>query len=95
MLVENGASVNVYDPIAMQNFKKEFLNINYFNNWKDCVLNTHVCVILVEWNEFRGIDLKELKKLLIQPCLVDAKNIFSIDKLKAENFSFENIGRNL
>ena len=79
----------------MENFKKEFLNISYFNSWKDCVLNTHVCVILTEWNEFRGIDIKELKKLLIQPCLVDAKNIFSINKLKAENFLFENIGRNL
>ena len=95
LLIENGASVNAYDPIAVQNFKKEHLNINYFNNWRDCVKNTHVCVILVEWNEFRGIDLKELKKLLKQPCLVDAKNIFSINKLKAENISFENIGRNL
>ena len=95
LLVDNGANVNVYDPVAMENFKKEFLNISYFNSWKDCVLNTHVCVILTEWNEFRGIDIKELKKLLIQPCLVDAKNIFSIDKLKAENFLFKNIGRNL
>ena len=95
MLVENGASVNVYDPVAMENFKKEFPNINYFKSWKDCVLNTDICVILTDWNEFRGIDLKELKKLLIEPCLVDARNIFSIDKLKAENFLFENVGRNL
>ena len=86
LLVENGASVNVYDPVAMDNFKKEFPNINYFSSWKDCVLNTDICVILTDWNEFRGIDLKELKKLLIEPCLVDARNIFSIDKLKAENF---------
>ena len=70
----------------MENFKKEFLNINYFTIMERCVLNTHICVVLTEWNEFRGINLKELKKLLKQPCLVDAKNIFSIDKLKAENF---------
>ena len=95
LLVENGASVNVYDPVAMDNFKKEFPNINYFSSWKDCVLNTDICIILTDWNEFRGIDLKELKKLLIEPCLVDARNIFSIDKLKAENYLFENVGRNL
>ena len=41
------------------------------------------------------LTLKELKKLLKQPRLVDAKNIFSIDKLKIENFLFENVGRNL
>tara|TARA_Y100000816_G_scaffold50844_1_gene32429 strand:+ start:1232 stop:2539 length:1308 start_codon:yes stop_codon:yes gene_type:complete len=95
LLIENGANVNVYDPIAMLNFKKEHLNINYFNNWRDCVYRTDVCAVLVEWNEFRGIDLKELKKLLKQPRIVDAKNIFSIEKLKAENFSFENVGRKL
>ena len=95
LLVENGASVNVYDPVAMDNFKKEFPNINYFSSWKDCVLNTDICIILTDWNEFRGIDLKELKKLLVEPCLVDARNIFSIDKLKAENYLFENVGRNL
>ena len=95
LLVENGASVNVYDPVAMDNFKKEFPNINYFSSWKDCVLNTDICIILTDWNEFRGIDLKELKKLLLEPCLVDARNIFSIDKLKAENYLFENVGRNL
>ena len=95
LLVENGASVNVYDPVAMDNFKKEFPNINYFSSWKDCVLNTDICIILTDCNEFRGIDLKELRKILIEPCLVDARNIFSIDKLKAENYLFENVGRNL
>ena len=95
LLLEKGAIINVYDPVAMKNFKKEFLNINYFNTWRDCVINTDICVVLTEWNEFRGIDLKELKKLLNQPCLLDAKNIFSIKKLKAEKFLFENVGRRL
>ena len=93
--MEKGATVNVTDPVAMENFKNEFLNINYFNSWKDCVLNTDICVILTEWNEFRGIDLKELKRLLSKPCLLDAKNILSIEKLKAEKFLFENVGRRL
>ncbi len=93
LLTQKNAIVNVYDPIAMENFKKEFLDINYFDSWRECVFNTDICVILTEWNEFRGIDLKELKKLLSRPRVVDAKNIFSIEKLKAENFLFENIGR--
>ena len=95
LLLEKGAIINVYDPVAMKNFKKEFSNINYFDTWRDCVLNTDICVVLTEWNEFRGIDLNELKELLNQPCLLDAKNIFSIKKLKAEKFLFENVGRRL
>ena len=95
LLKVEGATINVYDPVAMANFKKEISDINYFNSWRDCVLDTDICVVLTEWNEFRGIDLKELKKLLNHPFMVDAKNIFSIEKLKAEKFLFENVGRRL
>ena len=81
--------------MILNRYNCKFLNINYFKSWRDCVLDTDICVILTEWNEFRGIDLKELKKLLIQPRLVDARNIFSVRKLKEEKFMFKNVGRNL
>ena len=44
LLVENGASVNVYDPVAMENFKKEFPNINYFKLMERlCFKYRHLC----------------------------------------------------
>ena len=49
---------------------------------------------MTEWNEFRGIDLTELKSLIKSPNLFDAKNIFSIEKLKSLDFNYDNIGRN-
>ena len=52
------------------------------------------CIIMTEWNEFRGIDLDELKLLLKTPILLDAKNIFSIEKLKSLEFKYDNVGRN-
>ena len=52
------------------------------------------CIIMTEWNEFRGIDLDELKLLLKTPILLDAKNIFSIKKLKSLEFKYDNVGRN-
>ncbi len=93
LLLQNGAKVNAYDPIAIENFKKVAPNINYFKSWRDCISGTDICVILTEWNEFRGIDLKEMKKLMNKPCLIDAKNIFSIEILKNEKFTFDNVGR--
>ena len=78
----------------MENFKSVYPNINYNDNWRDCVKNADACVILTEWNEFRGIDLSELKTLLKSPILLDAKNIFSIKKLKSLKYSYDNIGRN-
>ena len=53
-----------------------------------------VCIVMTEWNEFRGIDLAELKSLLKSPSLLDAKNIFSVKKLKSLEFNFDNVGRN-
>jgi len=93
-LIDLGADLNVYDPVAMENFKSVYPNINYNDNWRDCVKNADACVVLTEWNEFRGIDLSELKTLLKSPILLDAKNIFSIKKLKTFEYTYDNIGRN-
>ena len=93
-LVDRGAKINAYDPVAHQNFKSDFPNINYFTDWRSCVTGADICAVMTEWNEFRGIDLSELKTLLNHPAIFDAKNIYSVEKLKQLEFKFENIGRN-
>ena len=93
-LIKESAWINAYDPVAINNFKELYPDINYFENWKDCVTDADACIVMTEWNEFRGIDLVELKSLLKSPSLLDAKNIFSIKKLKSLEFNFDNVGRN-
>ena len=89
-----GAVVDAYDPVAIENFKSIHPNINYSNTWKDCVNDADACIVLTEWNEFRGMDLNELKSLLKTPVVIDAKNIFSVEKLKLLDFDYDNVGRN-
>lgn len=89
-----GAVVDAYDPVAIENFKSIHQNINYSNTWKDCVKDADACIVLTEWNEFRGMDLNELKSLLKTPVIIDAKNIFSVEKLKLLDFDYDNVGRN-
>ena len=89
-----GAVVDAYDPVAIENFKSIHQNINYSNTWKDCVKDADACIVLTEWNEFRGMDLNELKSLLKTPVVIDAKNIFSVEKLKLLDFDYDNVGRN-
>ncbi|MED5247691.1 MAG: UDP-glucose/GDP-mannose dehydrogenase family protein [Candidatus Neomarinimicrobiota bacterium] len=93
-LIELGAVVDAYDPVAIENFKSMHQNINYSGTWKECVKDADACIVLTEWNEFRGMDLNELKSLLKTPILIDAKNIFSIEKLKSLKFNYDNVGRN-
>jgi len=94
-LINKGALVNAYDPVAIENFKIYYPNLNYFENWEDTVKDADVCVILTEWNEFRGIDLKKLKLLMSNPAILDSKNILSIEQLKKLDFKYENVGRKI
>jgi len=93
-LLKLGAVVDAYDPVAIENFKSIYQNINYSNTWEECVKDADACIVLTEWNEFRGMDLIELKSLLKTPVVVDAKNIFSVEKLKLLKFDYDNVGRN-
>ena len=92
-LAESGATVQAYDPIAMDNFKNHFPNIQYYDSWQDAVKNADACILLTEWNEFRGMDLNKLKDLMKTPVLLDTKNIISIQELESRGFTYDNIGR--
>lgn len=92
-LIKEGAIINTYDPVAMDNFKSLKYKINYFDNWQDAVKGADALILLTEWNEFRGIDLLELKSLLKEPRVLDTKNILSIKKLNSIGFSYDNVGR--
>ena len=92
-LIKLGATIHAYDPVAMNNFKNHFPNINYYDSWENAVTDTDACVILTEWNELRGIDLKKLKSLMSKPVILDTKNILSVSKLEKLGFKYDNVGR--
>ena len=94
-LIKEGAIINAYDPVAMDNFKKLNNEINYFNNWEDAAKGADALLLLTEWNEFRGIDLTKLKLLLKTPILLDSKNTLSINDLHTLGFRFDNVGRKI
>jgi len=94
-LIEKGATIHAYDPIAMDNFKIYHSEINYFDNWQDAVDGADALIILTEWNEFRGMDLESLKSLLKTPIVLDTKNILSMQQLELLGFVFDNVGRKI
>ena len=91
--MDKGATVHAYDPIAMDNFKRHHSDISYFENWQAAVDGADGAVILTEWNEFRGMDLSDLKSRMASPVILDTKNILSIQQLKSMGFTFDNVGR--
>lgn len=92
-LLEEGANVKAYDPVAMKEAEKIFGNrIQYSENLTDVLDNAEALLILTEWYEFRYPNLKELKSKLKNPLIFDGRNIFNPELLKNEGFTYYSIG---
>ena len=50
-------------------------------------------MIATEWNEFRALKLERVKKLLKQPLIIDLRNVYDPQRMKAEGFTYVSVGR--
>ena len=92
-ILDGGGKVKAYDPIANKSMQNIFPDLNYLHSWEETCDGVDAMVIMTEWNEFRGMDLKKLKKLMKTPLVLDTRNILSMDKLSEYGFQFDNVGR--
>ncbi len=93
--VKKGALVKVYDPIAMENAKLVLPSdgVTYHASAYDAAERADVVVIMTEWNEFRQLNLEELKSRMKEKNIVDGRNIFDPKKVKQIGFHYLGIGR--
>jgi len=94
-LIQLGAKIQVFDPVAMENAKKELpkKNIDYFQDVYETAKGTDALLVLTEWDEFRGIDFKKLKKIMRNKIIIDGRNIFEREEVEAEGFKYAGVGR--
>ena len=96
-LIKKGFRIKVFDPEGMNEAKKKLSKYEKKIDWnKDpysASSNSDVLVILTEWNQFRALDMKKLKKLLKFPIIVDLRNIYNPLEMKSLGFEYYSIGR--
>lgn len=92
-LKNKGARIFAYDPVAMEKAKKIIPDIKYGKDVYEVSRDADCLAILTEWQEFRDMDLKKIKKLMHQPIIVDGRNIFEPEKVRREGFIYVSIGR--
>ncbi|MBO9130020.1 UDP-glucose/GDP-mannose dehydrogenase family protein [Bacillus sp. 165] len=93
-LVQEGASIKAYDPIAMENAKKYLPNAVTFVSSKEEVLQeADAAVIVTEWEEFRSLDLSKLKDLMKEPILFDGRNCFDLGMIQNLGIEYHSVGR--
>lgn len=88
-----GAKVRTFDPQAMAKAKKELDNVKFCKDVYDAARGCDCLVIITEWNEFKELDFKRLKKLLKRPMIIDGRNIYDPKKMKRLGFKYIGIGR--
>ena len=93
-LLNNGASLSVYDPEAMPNIKKQFgETLNYCNSMYEALENADALIICTEWSIFRTPDFNKVKQLLKQCIIFDGRNLYDVEEIKKEGFIYSSIGR--
>jgi UDPglucose 6-dehydrogenase len=100
ILVNAGARVNVYDPVAMEQAKKEIpaqeqAKINFAQDQYSALDNTDACILVTEWKTFRQPDFKKMASLMKERVIFDGRNQYDPDEIKEAGFEYHGIGREL
>jgi UDPglucose 6-dehydrogenase len=92
-LQDLGATVQAYDPVGMEQAKHELPDITYCDDAYACATGADALVIVTEWEQFRALDLAQVKQKMKQPVIVDLRNIYRPEEMEKAGFTYESVGR--
>ena len=85
--------MQAFDPHAMETAAPFVPDVAMCQDAYGACKGADVLVILTEWNQFRMLDLGRVKELLRRPVIVDARNIYDPEPMRAAGFKYCGIGR--
>jgi UDPglucose 6-dehydrogenase len=95
-LLDVGAQISVYDPVAAENAQNHFGNhsaLSFVKDQYDCLKEASCLVIVTEWKSFKEPNFDKMKSLLRQPLIFDGRNLFSLKVMKQSGYEYHSIGR--
>jgi UDPglucose 6-dehydrogenase len=95
-LVERGAAVVAYDPVAMDEAKRVFAStpgVSFAASPLAAVANADALIVVTEWQEFRSPDFTELRRRMKQPLVFDGRNLYDPVLARAAGMEYFGIGR--
>jgi UDPglucose 6-dehydrogenase len=92
-LQDMGAKVRAYDPVGMEQAKPMMSNVTFCDDAYSCADGASALVIVTEWEQFRALDFKRLKTIMVSRVLVDLRNIYLPAEVARHGFVYESVGR--
>jgi UDPglucose 6-dehydrogenase len=88
-----GAHVRAYDPKGGKAAREMLPGVVFAEGPYDCVAGADGLVIITEWEVFRALDLARVKTSMKQPVVVDLRNIYRPEDMRALGFVYDSVGR--
>jgi UDPglucose 6-dehydrogenase len=92
-LLERGARVRAYDPVAVEQAKKVLSDVEYVSDEYEAAGGADVLVFMTEWNQFRALDMQKIKGLMRAPRIADLRNIYEPQRMRELGFDYVGVGR--
>src|SRR3954453_16980933 len=92
-LVERGAEVSAFDPVAREQAEKILPGIEFASDAYAAAASADALVIVTEWDEFRALDLDKVAAALRGKVLVDLRNVYDRDEAREAGLIYSGVGR--
>ena len=92
-LLNQGATVRAYDPVAMDGASREAPGITMCDNPYGAAEDSDALLVLTPWNEFKHLDMRRVLQTMRRPILIDGRNMYSPEELRAIGFEYRGVGR--
>ena len=92
-LIKAGVTVKAFDPESMHEAREMMPDIVYCDSAYEAIEGADALAILTEWDQFRALDLQQVKASLKTPLVVDLRNIYEPAAMRDQGFVYHGIGR--
>lgn len=92
-MLEDGATVHAYDPVAKHEAMKLLPDIDYADDEYAAVKDADALVFVTEWNQFRALDMLRIRNLMATPKVADLRNIYNPEDMREIGFEYVGVGR--
>jgi UDPglucose 6-dehydrogenase len=93
LLQNDGAKVSAFDPKSMGTAAAVLKNVDYKKDAYEVAKDADLIIILTEWNEFKELDFSKIKTAMKSPNIIDGRNLYEPEQMKAQGFNYIGIGR--
>lgn len=94
ILLDDGANVKAWDPVAVENYKKYYpTEITYCDTIEETLKDTDICLIFTEWQEIKDLSPETYQKLMKKSIILDGRNCYDTKIFEGTGVVYDSVGR--